>query len=55
MSSAEHEIQSMVDVPNHQEDPTVQRTPLIDTVISMFGYQSMKRDRLLLIEVMVVI
>ncbi|GJW94038.1 hypothetical protein Tco_0173710 [Tanacetum coccineum] len=25
----------MVDVPIHQEDPAVQRTPLIDTVISM--------------------
>ncbi|GJY89197.1 hypothetical protein Tco_0503825 [Tanacetum coccineum] len=25
----------MVDVPIHQEDPIVQRTPLIDTVISM--------------------
>ncbi|GKD63668.1 hypothetical protein Tco_1305776, partial [Tanacetum coccineum] len=29
------EIQSMVDVPIHQEDPAVQRTLLIDTVISM--------------------
>ncbi|GJV69730.1 hypothetical protein Tco_1485239 [Tanacetum coccineum] len=28
-------IQSMVDVPIHQEDPAVQRTLLIDTVISM--------------------
>ncbi|GKA67184.1 hypothetical protein Tco_0766992 [Tanacetum coccineum] len=36
LSSAEHEIQSMVDVPIHQKDPAVQRTPLIDTVISMF-------------------
>ncbi|GJQ90788.1 hypothetical protein Tco_0001927 [Tanacetum coccineum] len=35
LSSAKLEIQSMVDVPIHQEDPTVQRTPLIDTVISM--------------------
>ncbi|GJS05263.1 hypothetical protein Tco_0321771 [Tanacetum coccineum] len=25
----------MVDVPIHQEDPAVQRTPLIDTVTSM--------------------
>ncbi|GJT33575.1 hypothetical protein Tco_0923994 [Tanacetum coccineum] len=35
LSSAELEIQSMVDVPIHQEDPAVQRTPLIHTVISM--------------------
>ncbi|GJV80024.1 hypothetical protein Tco_1515894 [Tanacetum coccineum] len=35
MSSVEHEIQSMMDVPIHQEDPAVLRTPLIDTVISM--------------------
>ncbi|GJU50287.1 retrovirus-related pol polyprotein from transposon TNT 1-94 [Tanacetum coccineum] len=35
LSSAKLEIQSMVDVPIHQEDPIVQRTPLIDTVISM--------------------
>ncbi|GJT11931.1 chaperonin CPN60-2, mitochondrial-like protein [Tanacetum coccineum] len=28
-------IRSMVDVPIHQEDPVVQRTPLIDNVISM--------------------
>nr|GEV47731.1 hypothetical protein [Tanacetum cinerariifolium] len=35
MSSVKLEIQSMVDVPIHQEDPTVQRTPLIDTIISM--------------------
>ncbi|GJS32634.1 hypothetical protein Tco_0531016 [Tanacetum coccineum] len=28
-------IQSMVDVPIHQEDPAIQITPLIDTVISM--------------------
>nr|GEU29583.1 hypothetical protein [Tanacetum cinerariifolium] len=33
LSSAKLEIQSMVDVPIHQEDPAVQRTPLIDTVI----------------------
>ncbi|GJZ30956.1 hypothetical protein Tco_0576003 [Tanacetum coccineum] len=31
----EEPIQSMVDVPIHQEDPAVQRTPLVDTVISM--------------------
>ncbi|GKD41317.1 hypothetical protein Tco_1261524, partial [Tanacetum coccineum] len=35
LSSAELEIQSMVDVPIHQEDLAVQRTPLIDPVISM--------------------
>ncbi|GJT50170.1 hypothetical protein Tco_0976327 [Tanacetum coccineum] len=35
LSSAELEIQSMVDVPIHQEDPAVQRTSLIDNVISM--------------------
>ncbi|GKC30606.1 hypothetical protein Tco_1037900 [Tanacetum coccineum] len=35
LSSAKLETQSMVDVPIHQEDPTVQRTPLIDTVTSM--------------------
>ncbi|GJY43534.1 retrovirus-related pol polyprotein from transposon TNT 1-94 [Tanacetum coccineum] len=35
MSSAELEIQSMVDVPIHQEDLTIQRTPLIDTFISI--------------------
>ncbi|GJS32592.1 hypothetical protein Tco_0530974 [Tanacetum coccineum] len=29
------EIQSMVDVPVHQENHVVQRTPLVDTVISM--------------------
>ncbi|GKB90238.1 hypothetical protein Tco_0962510 [Tanacetum coccineum] len=29
------EIQSIVDVPIHQEDPTVQQTLLVDTVISM--------------------
>ncbi|GJV65711.1 hypothetical protein Tco_1476539 [Tanacetum coccineum] len=35
LSSAKLEIQSMVDVPIHQEDPAVQRTLLIDTVISI--------------------
>ncbi|GJS49806.1 hypothetical protein Tco_0599927 [Tanacetum coccineum] len=35
LSSAELEIQSMVDVPIHQEDLVVQRTPLIDPDISM--------------------
>ncbi|GJY53932.1 hypothetical protein Tco_0445596 [Tanacetum coccineum] len=35
LSSAELEIQSMVDVPIYQEDLAVQRTPLIDPVISM--------------------
>ncbi|GKD13380.1 hypothetical protein Tco_1197787 [Tanacetum coccineum] len=35
LSSAKLEIQSTVDVPIHQKDPVVQRTPLIDTVISM--------------------
>nr|GEX41919.1 hypothetical protein [Tanacetum cinerariifolium] len=35
LSSAKLEIQSMVDVPIHQEDPAVQRTLLIDTIISM--------------------
>nr|GEY31106.1 hypothetical protein [Tanacetum cinerariifolium] len=35
LSSAKLEIQSMVDVPIHQEDPAVQRTPLINTIISM--------------------
>ncbi|GJW00732.1 hypothetical protein Tco_1555983 [Tanacetum coccineum] len=35
LSSTELEIQSMVDVPIHQEDLVVQRTPLIDTVILM--------------------
>nr|GFB90778.1 hypothetical protein [Tanacetum cinerariifolium] len=35
LSSAKVEIQSMVDVLIHQEDPAVQRTPLIDTIISM--------------------
>ncbi|GJQ95130.1 hypothetical protein Tco_0006269 [Tanacetum coccineum] len=35
LSSAELEIQSMVDVPIHQEDLAVQRTLLIDPVISM--------------------
>nr|GEU30110.1 retrovirus-related Pol polyprotein from transposon TNT 1-94 [Tanacetum cinerariifolium] len=33
LSSAKLEIQSMMDVPIHQEDPTIQRTSLIDTVI----------------------
>nr|GEZ27954.1 putative ribonuclease H-like domain-containing protein [Tanacetum cinerariifolium] len=35
LSSVELEIQSMMDVSIHQEDPAVQRTLLIDTVISM--------------------
>ncbi|GJR59414.1 retrovirus-related pol polyprotein from transposon TNT 1-94 [Tanacetum coccineum] len=35
LSSAELEIQSMVDVPIHQEDLAVQRTSLIDPVILM--------------------
>ncbi|GJX03589.1 hypothetical protein Tco_0189505 [Tanacetum coccineum] len=35
LSSAKLEIQSMVDVPIHQEAPAVQRTLLIDTIISM--------------------
>ncbi|GJV49215.1 hypothetical protein Tco_1439427 [Tanacetum coccineum] len=35
LSSAELEIQSMVDVPIHQEDLAIQRTLLIDPVISM--------------------
>ncbi|GKE91548.1 hypothetical protein Tco_1572643 [Tanacetum coccineum] len=35
LSSAELEIQSMVDVPIHQEDLAVQRTSLIDHVILM--------------------
>nr|GEV24304.1 hypothetical protein [Tanacetum cinerariifolium] len=35
LSSAKLEIQSMMDVPIHKEDPSVQRTPLIDTIISM--------------------
>ncbi|GJU43799.1 hypothetical protein Tco_1201065 [Tanacetum coccineum] len=35
LSFAELEIQSMVDVPIHQEDLADQRTPLIDPVISM--------------------
>ncbi|GKD58888.1 hypothetical protein Tco_1296397, partial [Tanacetum coccineum] len=35
LSSAELEIQSMVDVPIHQEDTAVQRTPLIDTVVKI--------------------
>ncbi|GJU76454.1 hypothetical protein Tco_1273524 [Tanacetum coccineum] len=36
LSRSDNEIQSMVDVPIHQEDPAVQRTPLVDTAISMF-------------------
>ncbi|GJT97418.1 retrovirus-related pol polyprotein from transposon TNT 1-94 [Tanacetum coccineum] len=35
LSSAKLETQSMVDVPIHQEDPVVQRNPLIDTVTLM--------------------
>nr|GEX31041.1 hypothetical protein [Tanacetum cinerariifolium] len=35
LSSAKLKIQSMVDVPIHQEDLVVQRTPLINTIISM--------------------
>nr|GEV85477.1 hypothetical protein [Tanacetum cinerariifolium] len=35
LSSVKLEIQSMMDVPIHQEDPDVQRTPLIDTIILM--------------------
>ncbi|GJU40990.1 hypothetical protein Tco_1193947 [Tanacetum coccineum] len=35
LSFAKLKIQSMVDVPIHQEDLVVQRTPLIDPVISM--------------------
>nr|GEZ10086.1 hypothetical protein [Tanacetum cinerariifolium] len=35
LSSAKLEIQSMMDFPIHQEDPVVQRTPLIDTIFSM--------------------
>nr|GEY60593.1 retrovirus-related Pol polyprotein from transposon TNT 1-94 [Tanacetum cinerariifolium] len=35
LSSAKLEIQSMVNVPIHQEDPSVQRNSLIDTVILM--------------------
>ncbi|GJV81583.1 retrovirus-related pol polyprotein from transposon TNT 1-94 [Tanacetum coccineum] len=33
LSSAKHEIQSMVDVPIHQKDPVVQRTPLSGTTV----------------------
>ncbi|GJU29012.1 hypothetical protein Tco_1172601 [Tanacetum coccineum] len=40
LSSAKLETQSMVDVPIHQEDPTVQRTPLIETVTSMVTYKT---------------
>ncbi|GJU93392.1 hypothetical protein Tco_1318148 [Tanacetum coccineum] len=35
-NTTEIEIQSMVDVPIDQKDPVVQRTPLVDTAISMF-------------------
>ncbi|GJS30854.1 hypothetical protein Tco_0491474 [Tanacetum coccineum] len=35
LSSAKLEIQSMVDVPIHHEDAAIQRTLLIDTIISM--------------------
>ncbi|GKB23423.1 hypothetical protein Tco_0862824 [Tanacetum coccineum] len=35
IDSTEIEIQSVVDVPIYQEDSVVQRTPLVDTVISM--------------------
>ncbi|GJS50313.1 hypothetical protein Tco_0600434 [Tanacetum coccineum] len=35
LSSAEYKIQSMVDVPIHQEDTVVQGTLLVDIVISM--------------------
>ncbi|GKD39251.1 hypothetical protein Tco_1259458 [Tanacetum coccineum] len=35
LSSAELDIQSMMDVSIHQEDLAVQRTPLIDLVISI--------------------
>nr|GEY73190.1 hypothetical protein [Tanacetum cinerariifolium] len=35
LSSGKVKIQSMMDVLIHQEDPAVQRTPLIDIVISM--------------------
>ncbi|GJW23383.1 hypothetical protein Tco_0034005 [Tanacetum coccineum] len=38
--STEIEIQSVVDVPIHQEDSVVQRTPLVDTVISMIPEKS---------------
>ncbi|GJS63574.1 hypothetical protein Tco_0678138 [Tanacetum coccineum] len=41
MSSAKLEIQSMVDVPIHQEDLAVQRTPLIDPVISMWIFNAL--------------
>ncbi|GKB98960.1 hypothetical protein Tco_0985097 [Tanacetum coccineum] len=34
------EIQSIIDVHIHQEDPNVQRTPLIDTVVSMITYKT---------------
>nr|GEY58301.1 hypothetical protein [Tanacetum cinerariifolium] len=35
LSYAKLELQSMVDVPIHQEDPAVQRTLLIETIVSM--------------------
>ncbi|GKA16975.1 hypothetical protein Tco_0696812 [Tanacetum coccineum] len=35
LSGSDNEIQSTVDVPIHQEDPAVQRTPLVDNVILM--------------------
>ncbi|GKA92340.1 hypothetical protein Tco_0814265 [Tanacetum coccineum] len=55
ISSAKLEIQSMVDVPIHQKDPAIQRTPLIDDVISMFkrslecfvGARELEMDKLL--------
>ncbi|GJR38881.1 hypothetical protein Tco_1214565 [Tanacetum coccineum] len=34
------DAESMVDVPIHQEDPVVQRTPLVDTIISMVTEKS---------------
>nr|GEV05979.1 retrovirus-related Pol polyprotein from transposon TNT 1-94 [Tanacetum cinerariifolium] len=42
LSSAKLEMQSMVDVPIHQEDPSVQRTSLIDIVISMVTNKTTK-------------
>ncbi|GJX58779.1 hypothetical protein Tco_0290169 [Tanacetum coccineum] len=42
LSSAELKIQSTIDVPIHQEDPVVQRTPLIDTFISMTSLEISK-------------
>ncbi|GKA09348.1 hypothetical protein Tco_0688679 [Tanacetum coccineum] len=35
LSGSDDEIQSMMDVPIHQEDLAIQRTPLVDNVISM--------------------